>query len=505
MKKTLGMVVLLVVVVLGGYFSMGLVTERTLKKNLSTLNQANGFSVDLVDYHRGLFKSTADLTWHMQMPEKVVKKDDGHSLIVPPKIYSFDMPLMVAHGPVVFEDGHVRFGLGAAHGQLSLPNAYVSDFSNMFSSKSTKPRLAIHLFVTYLNKTHLEMELPAFHLVTKGDQKQFEWLGMKSDLRFSPENTRLQGHFTLDGLRLIGERFRVILNKVTSVYDVHKAVNGLFVGDANLKVPVLQVVAKKQTELELKQFEVSSNSMLHDKMFDSSFRAAFVTLVSRDKTYGPGELDVAIKNLDADVLVDLNQRVNQMQQVNITGGQAQQLLLSLLPNLPKLVGKGAVFESALKLRVPEGAINSSMHVVFPVSETDAPLQVLPKIEGEGHFSVPAPFLKTLLVRSFKQQLTRAEAVASAEKQNKEVSNKRPLAPSITSAEPKVAEKKDTATPVTTATLDQQAVHHADQKLADLIQVGVLQAKGADYVLELKLSSGRLLVNGHPFHSGMLSF
>ena len=70
---------------------------------------------------------------------------------------------------------------------------------------------------------------------------------------------------------------------------------------------------------------------------------------------------------------------------------------------------------------------------------------------------------------------------------------------------KVAEEKATAAPVTIAELDQQAVHHADQKLADLIRVGALQAKGADYVLELKLASGRLLVNGHPFHSGMLSF
>ncbi|MDF1646445.1 MAG: YdgA family protein [Legionellaceae bacterium] len=509
MKKLLGITVLLIVVLLGAYFSTGLITERTLKKNLKTLNQANGLAVDLVGYHRGLFKSTADVTWRMQLPEKVVKNDDGHSLVVPPKTYTFDMPLTVYHGPILIKNNRVRFGLGAARGELSLPDAYASEFSDMFSEQSTKPILGINLFVTYLNKTHLEVDLPAFQLLTKQGKNQFEWLGMNSDLRFSPEGSRLQGHFALDGLRLVGQKFRVILNKVSSAYDVHKAKNGLFLGEASLNLPVLQVADKQQTEFALKQLELNSKSILKEDLFDSSFSAAFATLVSRDKTYGPAKFEVAIKKLDANVLAELNQRINQLQQADTMGGQTQQLLLSLLPDLPKLLGKGAIFEvSTLKMGLPEGAIDGSIQIVFPLqSEKMSPLQVLPKISGEGHLNVPAPFLKSLLVRSFKQQLIRAHEETSTKKQdNQQGPDKKPLSPSILNAETKDAdEQNNTAAPVTLAEIDQQAVHHADQKLADLMQMGALQAKGADYVLELKLSSGRLLVNGHPFHSGMLSF
>ncbi len=506
MKKILGIVVLLVVVVLGGYFSTGLVTEHTLKKNLKALNQANGFSAELAGYHRGLFRSTADLTWRMQMPEKILKKEDGASLVVPPKVYSFDMPLVIHHGPVIVKDGRVRFGLGAARGELSLPDAYASEFTDMFSAKSTKPTLAISLFVTYLNKTHLELDLPAFQLFTKHEHNEFEWLGMNTDLRFSPESTHLQGRFTLEGLRLIKQKIRVILNKVTTGYDVHKAKNGLFLGEANLHLPILQVTDKNQTEFELKQFELNTKSDIQDDFFSSSFRAAFTSLLSRDKKYGPGELDVSIKKLDASVLAGLNERLSQLQQTTTKGAQTQQLLLSILPDLPKLLGKGAVFEvSTLKLGVEKGAIDGSARIVFPESESDSPMQVLPKIEGEGHLSVPAPFLKDLLVHSFKRQLLRTHEMASTGTQDKKLPNEKAVSPSTLDAESTVADNKDPAKPVTIAEIDQQAVHHADQKLADLIRLGALQAKGADYVLELKLSSGHLLVNGHPFHSGMLSF
>ncbi|MDF1677841.1 MAG: YdgA family protein [Legionellaceae bacterium] len=504
MKKTLGIAVLLVVVVLGGYFSTGLITERTLKKNLKILNQTNGFSVELMAYHRGLFKSTADITWQMQVPEKVVKEANGQSLVVPPKFYSFDMPLIIYHGPVMLENGHVRFGLGAAEGQFSLPEKYAEEFSERFSSKSTKPKLSIKLFVSYFNKTHLEVDLPAFQLLTKNDKSQFEWLGMDSDLSFSPESTRIQGHFNLEGLRVIGEKFRVILNKVKSEYDVHKAKNGLLLGKASLSLPVFQVADKTRTELEVKQLELNSKSTLENDLYGSSFHASFASMVSRDDTYGPAELDVAIKKLDAEVLADLNRRANQLQQSGTMGGQAQQLLLSILPDSPKLISKGAVFEiSTLKLGLPEGgAIDGAMEIAFPES-VDSPLQILPNIKGTGHLNIPATFLKSVLVRSSKRELLRQHEEDSAEKTSQAATEKS-LTPTVLNAKSGATEEQK-ASPVTLAELNQQAVQHADQKLTDLIQMGALQAKGADYVVELKLSSGRLLVNGHPFHSGMLSF
>ena len=485
MKRIVSLLVLLAVIVLGGYFSTGLVTERTLKKNLSTLNQANLISVDLIQYHRGLLKSKADLVWRMQTPEKIVHQDDGRSLVVPPKNYTFDMPLTIYHGPVIFKRGQVRFGLGMAHGELLLPEAYANEFSETFTSNSTQPKLMIDAFVTYLNKTRLHVNLSAFQLFSKTDQSQIEWLGMKSALVFSPEHARLQGDVTLDGMRLIGEELHLILDKVTSAYDIHKTAQGLFLGEVSFQLPMFQFTDKNNTELKLKQLDINSSSDVDEDRFTSSLHVAFETLLMHEKTYGPAEIDMSAKNLDAEVLANLNSRANQLQRSGVNRSEAQQALLSLLPDVPKLLSKGAVFEiSKLRVGLPEGLLNGSVRLAFPKTKTDTPLQLLPNVEGEGQLNIPASFVKSLLARSYKQKLLTASAHVHAE--------------STVTEEP-------AETQVATVDLDQQATHQADQKLADLIQAGALQAKGTDYVLELKLSAGRLLVNGHPFHSGMLNF
>ena len=163
--------------------------------------------------------------------------------------------------------------------------------------------------------------------------------------------------------------------------------------------------------------------------------------------------------------------------------QAQQALLSLLPDVPKLLSKGAVFEiSKLKIKLPDGLMDAYLHIAFPETDANAPLQILPSVEGAGQLKMPAAFVKSLFVRSYKQKLLLASMHSD----------------SPVTAEP---EEENTA-PVN---LDQQAIYQADQKLADLIRAGAFQAKERDYVLDLKLSAGRLLVNGYPFNSGMLNF
>ena len=47
MKKLIGLVVIIAALVLGGYYGMGLVTERTLKKNVAIINQSNCLFVDV--------------------------------------------------------------------------------------------------------------------------------------------------------------------------------------------------------------------------------------------------------------------------------------------------------------------------------------------------------------------------------------------------------------------------------------------------------------------------
>jgi len=485
MKRIVGVLVLLVVIVLGGYFITGLVTENTLKKNVGTFNQANLLSVELTEYHRGLLKSDATLTWQIQTPEKIIHQEDGRSLVVPPKSYIFDMPFTIYHGPMMFDHGHLRFGLGLARGELELPEAYLNEFHETFSSESTPPRLMLHAFISYLNKTQLEVALPAFKVFSKDDQtNHVEWRGMNSSFVFSPARADMQGDITIDGLHVMGKQLQLVLEHLTSSYDMHQAKNGLYLGKAQVHFPMLQLIDKDNAKLNIKKVEVTSNSEVDHDLFASQVHVSFETFMMHEKTYGPAELDLSVHHLNAEVLAHLNDRAQQLQQAGLNRAEAQQALLSLLPDVPTLLSKGAVFEiKTLKIKLPDGLMDASLRIAFPETEADAPLQILPRVEGAGQLKMPAAFVKSLFVRSYKQKLMMASSI---------------------NADSPVTEEPDEA-PTAPVNLDQQAIHQANQTLAGLIQAGAFEAKERDYVLDLKLSAGRLLVNGHPFNSGMLNF
>jgi len=485
MKKILGIVVLLILVVLGGYFTTGLVTERTLKKNLIALNQSNGLSAELAEYKRGLFTSKASLTWQMQVPEKVSKDADGKSIVVPPRHYTFDMPLVVYHGPVMLQKRKWRFGLGAATGELSLPEAYMSEFSERFTEQSTEPKLFISFFVTYFNKTKVEADIPSFMLYTKEHPTKIEWQGLDSQLRFSPRSNTLQGKLLLKGLKVMGEKFSILLEKFATTYDVHKEKNGMYLGKATLALPMLDVKQDGKTIIELKKLSVKSSSDVDDAMFSSDFQGAFDSLEFAGSHYGHAEVKMSLKNIDAEVLADLNRRVAQIQQLAPTSPQTPQLVISLIPDFPRLIEKGAVFElSTLKAELPDGALDGAMKLTFPKEANISPLKIFPKLEGEAYFRLPKQTLQSLMARAIQRQLMREKQLEMAKQDENNVTVVRPQSQ---------------------AGINQKVVDEAKQKVADLIQVGVFQAKGNELVLELKLSSGNLLVNGQPFHSGMLSF
>ena len=57
MKKIAGLAVFLAVLILGSYYGTGIVTERTLKKNIALLDHSNGWAFEMAEYKRGFYRS----------------------------------------------------------------------------------------------------------------------------------------------------------------------------------------------------------------------------------------------------------------------------------------------------------------------------------------------------------------------------------------------------------------------------------------------------------------
>ncbi|MDP1602155.1 MAG: YdgA family protein [Legionella sp.] len=509
MKKLVGLVVVLAALVLGGYYGMGIATERTVKRNLEAVNKTNGLHVNILKYKRGWFTSTAKLDWLIHVPEHIVKSPDGQSQTVAAEDYKMQMPLTIYHGPIIFANRTVKFGLGYANTDIHLPSQYNEKFNAHFTSESTQPVLDLSLFVSYLNNSTIEMAVPTFKLIAK-DGGQLDWMGMNSSVNVTSDAKKIDGDFTVDGLQFSKDDTKAVLGEVTSEYELHKTATGLYLGDASMSVPSLVIHQKEEKLFELTQFDVHSSSDIEDGLFSSHFKSSLEKIMGHGKTYGPGNLEMAIRNLDADVLGRINQQVNHAQQG--TDVEKQQALLAILPEVPKLFSRGAEFEiSELSFTMPQGTIEGTMLVTLPKGDSSNPFELIQKIQGKSKLRVPAEVVKMVLNQANKQKIA-AQAATSQQAPDATTT----VAP-VTSTTTTTANTATTTAPATTAATDTpvattatpdvevQAAAMTDQQIASITQSGLVVKDGDYFVIEVALEQGNLQVNGKPFNPAMVKF
>lgn len=493
MKKLTGLVVILAVLILGGYYVMGVVTEKTVKNNLAVINQSNGLFADIAEYHRGWFKSTAVLNWRLHVPERVVKSPSGESLTEPAQDFQMQMPLVIYHGPFIFHHG-LKFGFGYAQTDLALPVKYADQFNEMFTTNSTKPKMDLSLLVTYLNSSKVNMSIPEFKLIAKEGHSEFDWLGMKSSMDVSSSKNNVSGVFVIDGLRFKKDDVTATTSKLTSDYALHQTDAGLFLGDATLKFPSLLVKNKDEKILEMSDFQASTSSDVANGLFHSEFKSSLNKIVTDGKTYGPAKLDMALRNLDAVVLARINEQANKAQQGSDV--EKQQALFAILPELPKLFSRGAEFAiSELSLVMPEGTLEGNLMITLPKGDIVNPIEIMQKVQGNAKIKIPEGVLKQAVGITVRQKLLMAAAQPATTATTNTAVPAAESATASTPAQPVLSEQD----------LIQKAAAQTDQQVNNMVESGLLVKQGADYVIELKLEQGQLAVNGKPFNPAMIKF
>ncbi|QMT58997.1 YdgA family protein [Legionella sp. PC997] len=486
MKKFTGLVIILAVLILGGYYGMGVLTERTIRKNIQVIDQSNGLYAEIQQYNKGLFSSEAQIKWRLHIPERVVQDENGQSKTLPAQDYNMEMPLTIHHGPFIFSNKRLRFGLGYGEAIFPFPAEYNKQFEAQFTPNSVKPQLDLSIFVNYLNESTVEFNVPNFKLIAKDGSGTLEWLGMDSKTTMSSGMSKVAGKIVLEGLNAIKDDTRISLNQVSSDYDLHETPAGLYLGDANFSLPSFNVFVKDQKMFALNDLIIKSDSDIEQHLFNTHFNLAIKSVLANGQNYGPGELDVALRNLDADVLAKINQQTTAMQNGNDI--QRQQAMLALLPELPKLFNKGAEFEiSKLSLKIPQGQIEGNLYVTLPKGENANPFEMMQKIQGKAKLQIPSEAVKAVMKQSVMQQ----------------ISKKPDLQQTLTQQLQANQAGGQTAQPALTP--EQLAEMQTNKQLTALQQTGLITVQGTDYVIEVSLDQGKFTINGKPYDPSMMKF
>lgn len=541
MKKITGLVIILALMFFGCYYGMGILTERTVKNNLAIVNHSNGLFAEVVSYHRGLFQSKALLDWSIHVPARTIIAASGQSETIPAQDYRVEMPLTIYHGPIIYSDQGIMFGLGFAHTDLSLPQKIVDQFNSYFSKESTQPKMNISLYVDYLNNSQISIQVPQFNLIAKQGKMMFDWMGMASSVKTTSSLNELSGHFEIEGIGYIQDEMSLKLGEISGKYSLHKNKAGIFYGEASTMVPSVLIKHNDEKMFELTDFSIDTRTDVNNNLFSSYFDTSMKKVFLNDRVFGPGHLVLAIKNLDATVLAQINEEIGKVQQG--TDVQKQQAMLAILPQLPKLFAQGVVFEiSTASLTLPEGEVSGDLSVALPLGSLTNPFELLQKIQGQGKLEVPVLLMKELVTQSTKQRLMSAALEASSQagaandkgavlsKETSEVphavndstiTKSTDSVPDTSAAKPSDGStrsevnnspesadgdlKSVVAPNPLLEDINKQATVETDKEIAAMLQSGLIVEKGSNYLISIQLNQGQFVVNNKPFNPAMLKF
>jgi len=479
MKKLIGLVVIVAVLVLGSYFGFGMVTEYKIRDSVKVLNAVDNMYAEVKDYNRGLFHATAEVEWNVNVPERVVKSATGGTSMVPAKEYKFTMPLKVSHGPVIFSDAGIKFGLGYGRTDIDLPSKFQEQFDALFTKDSSKPQLDLSVFVNYLAKTRFKAEVPAFQLVGKQGNGKLDWKGMDSSVRMNSDLSSVDGSINLNGMEFSRDTTTVTMEAVTTTYELAKSAYGLFTGTAEVNFPSLMVMDKDKKLFALESLAVDSSSDVSGDVLNSHVNLSLNALFVNNETFGPANIEMAVRNLDAEAMGKINALSQDIQSDD--KAKKQRAMMSMMAEVPNLLSKGPQLEiSQLEVRLPQGQVSGNLYVSVPQSEKPNIMTLMQGISGKAHLEVPKAVAQWLIADSMKEAMMKNQL------------------------QQMMAQQQNDGT-LQMSEVMQQAKDLADKRISAMVSSGMVSEKGDMLVVDVIYEQSKLTVNGKPFNPAMMKF
>jgi len=468
MKKLTGILVSLVALILIAYYALGFIVESSLKKNISAAPQISMLKVHLDQYQRGWFSSHAILAVTAHIPEHTSTDKNGVATKMPPVDFDLSFPLTINHGPIIFTDSGIRFGIGHI---------------------TTRPETHYNVLINYFNQILYRYTFPAVAFKSRigGQDFQFELLGVKALFGTSANLDKLNSDFILYGLSGAASKVVFKLGKVLHYSKLFRTQEGLWLGDSQLSISSINLNIADEKTFSLAGLDFGLNADNHAGVLNFKWDVSLDKLLVEDKAYGPGVLKLTIKNIDPAAMPLVNQQVSNILQKS----QDPQLsMMAILYEMPKLLSKGAQLElEEMSFKVPEGKITGHFKIWVPKNNLTDPQLLLQKVLGEGQFKAPMSLVRELMVASITDSITKQAAkTAQAQSTPQQVA----AAPVATPAPAPVA-----------ADVKTQAQQKADKTLQDMVSKGFLNVEGNDYVFNFKLENQQVTVNGQPFNPDML--
>ncbi len=452
------LIVLAALVALALPYWFGMETEKTYAAMLEQLSAGSGLQFTGRNYQRGWLSSTAEtVIRHPQLPIEIVARH------------------RISHGPLPFDR------LLQGDWRLTPVQARIaSQISLTVPGKQNLPSLPpLSAETTFrLNgdgAVHAEMS----PIKTTGAQGEtIDWRGISGDVSFDRTWRRLRLDVLMPSLSVTSpDRGGMTLSRVSLHSDTQDGIGGYAFGDASLNIGQLEF-SNAAVRAGFKGFVLSSTARPAGDNVDLVLRYTLDEGQVADERFGPAQLVIEARNLDAAALVKFKNELDGLSRGNLPPAQAGMIVAGKAMELIAVLSRKApeVEITRLSFKTREGEISGQGKFVLDGRKYNIaqnPMQMMLALGGDFELAIPAAVLKRLLTPQIRRDIAsyRQRGALTAD----EVANLGPEA---------MAQIVDRAFP---------------QYLARNEFTRLLVEENGAYKLRLAIRHGQLLINGKPWH------
>lgn len=488
------LLIIVAVVLLGAPYGMGIMAEKQISKLASDASRTPNMSVTVMDYNRGWFKSKAQIEVSVQVPNRKGSARRSTTMTQQPAMRTFRFKINenIVHGPIIFKDG-VKLGQGFVRSDVSLTSQQQQMLNMMFTVQGATPHAVLSMLIKIDGGVITNVDVPAFTLVAKRKQGSLKWLGMSGYWNVAADMKRVTGRLTMDGANVDSKKAQIQIGKMDVKYNEKEDGAGIWVGDVKFSFPDISVMMGGKALFKMSGMEMTSDSSVNaQKLLDSTLNFDMAKLMIKDVAYGPATYRSTLKNLDTQTLLKIQKQAQSANDANLSPQQQRLMLMSLLPLIPDVFSKGAVFDlQKLSVTLPQGVVNANGKVSMPNTDTTkgqkmSMQQAYKAIDANFNLELPIAVAKKAVSTMMARKLTKRQALQRALAQQ--------LQQQGNGSNPSMQ-------PLSRQQIQVQAQESADKQLQQWVSAGFLAQEGSTYKMKATLQKGELTVNGKSMFGG----
>ena len=294
---------------------------------------ANRYGFDLKDtaYHRGWFSSSSRIKF-------AIPRDKPGK---PP--YVMTVVSDIHHGPVIFGvSDHPVFASSVVVTTVEFPHDLDAPLHFYFGDK---PPVRLTTTVAFDGASNTHIFSPAYNGPSQDGRLTVSWKGMVGDSASTgiAPGAKITSSFKAPGLVVKGQGGIVEFQSFAASGEGHDPKSGLFLGHAMISLAKLQLDVPSQdapnTHLMLSGLSFSDDVAPKDHMLTMKLGARVKDIEVADQHYGPGQYDMALRNLGEKVVAEYVKTMRDLRGMQTRGVQNAKAMIELRRRLMGLANE----------------------------------------------------------------------------------------------------------------------------------------------------------------------